>query len=171
MNQGALPIMGYNFGAKNRLRLLATFKDAFIIALIIMIIATVLVWIFPDRIMMLFSADGNTLDMGIHAFRSISLAWTPGAFVIISVGLFQAIAHGGFALIIALVRQFGFILPIAYILLINFGVNSVWYSYPIAEIGALVLAAVFWHRINRKEIKTLPDGAPATGSPDLEPTL
>ena len=163
MNQGALPIMGYNFGAKNRLRLMATFKTAFKVALIIMILGTVLFWVIPDRIMMLFSASGGALDLGVQALRAISLAWIPGAFVIISIGMFQALAHGMFALVISVVRQLGFILPLAWILLIYFGVFGVWYSYPLAEIAALTLTAIFLRRIYVQEIKPLPEGVPVEG--------
>ena len=163
MNQGALPIMGYNFGAKNRLRLMATYKSAFKVAMIIMVVGTAVFWLFPDRIMMLFSASPETLDIGVHALRAISLSWVPGAFVIISVGLFQALAHAMFALVISVVRQIGFILPLAYILLMHFGVNGAWYSYPLAEISALTLTALFMRRIYLKEIKGLPDGAPVEG--------
>ena len=163
LNQGALPIMGYNFGARNRLRLISAYKTAVGVALIIMIVGTALFWIFPDRIMMLFSASGYTLELGAHALRTISICWIPGAFVIITIGLFQALAHGMFALIVSIVRQLGFILPLAYILLINFGVYSVWASYPIAEVSALVLTALFLRHIYNKEIKSLPDGAPVLG--------
>ena len=163
LNQGALPIMGYNFGAGNRLRLVATYKTAISVALVIMVIGTAIFWIFPDRIMMLYSATGDAFDIGIHALRTISLCWIPGAFVIITIGMFQALAHGMFALIISIVRQLGFVLPLAYILLMYFGVNGVWYAYPMAEIAALVLTALFLRQIYTKEIIGLPDGAPIDG--------
>jgi putative MATE family efflux protein len=163
LNQGALPIMGYNFGAKNRLRLMATFTKAFKVALIIMIVGTAIFWIFPHWIMMLFSPNAEMLDMGIHALRAISISWIPGAFVIINLGLFQALAHGVFALIIAVVRQIGFILPLAYLLLTNFGINAAWYSYPIAECASLTLAVIFFVRIKKNQIDKLPDGAPVSG--------
>ena len=167
LNQGALPIMGYNFGAKNRLRLIATYKSAFKIVISIMIVGTAVFWLFPGQIMTLFSASPETLDTGVHALRALSLSWIPGAFVIISIGLFQALAHGIFALIISVVRQIGLILPLAYILLIHYGVNGAWYAYPLAEIVALTLAAVFLRRIYLKEIKGLPDGAPVGGRQDV----
>lgn len=163
LNQGALPIMGYNFGARNRLRLTATYKTAIAVAMVIMVIATAVFWIFPEQIMLLYSATGDTLTMGAHALRTISVCWIPGAFVIISIGMFQALAHGMFALIISIVRQLGFILPLAYILLLSFGVYSVWYAYPLAEVSAFVMAALFVRHIFKKEISVLPDGAPVAG--------
>ena len=163
LSQGALPIMGYNFGAKNRLRLVSSYKTAIGVALIIMVIGTAIFWIFPDRIMTLFSATGDTLEMGAHALRTISLCWIPGAFVIISISLFQALAHGMLALTISIVRQLGFILPLAYILLYYFGVYEVWYAYPLAEISALLMASLFARYVFKKEIKGLPDGDPVSG--------
>jgi putative MATE family efflux protein len=163
MNQGAMPVIGYSYGAKNRLRLLATFKTAFKVALIIMIVGTAIFWIFPERIMALFSATGETLDMGVHALRAISLAWLPGSFVIISIGLFQSLAYGSYALIISIVRQIGFVLPLTYILLYYWGIDSVWFAHPLSEIVALILALIFVHRVYVRDIKPLPDGTPVNG--------
>jgi len=165
LNQGALPLMGYSFGARNRLRLLATYKLAFKVATIVMMTGLALFWIFPAQIMQLFSAQGEMLQMGIHALRAISLSWIPAAFVVINIGLFQALAHGMFALIISVVRQIGFILPIAYALAFWFGVDAVWYAYPIAEVAAFLLALRFSRRIMKDEISVLPDGAPVADKP------
>jgi Na+-driven multidrug efflux pump len=171
LNQGALPIMGYNFGAKNRLRLLQTFKSAFKVAMCIMIVSVAIFWIFPVQIMTLFSASEGTMNLGVHALRVISVSWLPGAFVIIAIGLFQALAHGMFALIISIVRQIGFIMPLAWILLTYIGLNAVWYSYPLAEIASFTLAVLFFRRTYAREIKLLPDGAPVSGKLPGEATV
>ncbi|MDR0875259.1 MAG: MATE family efflux transporter [Clostridiales Family XIII bacterium] len=163
LNQGALPIMGYNFGAKNRLRLMAAYTNAFRVAVIIMAVGMGIFWIFPHYIMMWFTSNPEMIDMGVHAFRAVTISWLPGAFVIITIGLFQALAHGVFALIISIVRQLGFILPLAYILLLNFGVNGAWYAYPLAEIAALTLTIVFFFRVKKQDIDRLPDGDPVSG--------
>ncbi|MDR0596067.1 MAG: MATE family efflux transporter [Clostridiales Family XIII bacterium] len=159
MGQGALPIIGYNFGARNRRRLMATFKLAIKIAMIIMAVGVALFWLLPEQIMSLFSASPDMMDMGVHALRAISISYIPAAFTIVCVTLFQATAHGIFAMIISIVRQLGFILPLAYILLANFGVDSVWYAFPIAEIAALAMSATFLRRVYNKQIKQLPDGS------------
>jgi Na+-driven multidrug efflux pump len=163
LNQGAMPIMGYSFGAKNRLRLMATFKLGFKAAFCIMTIGVAVFMIFPHNIMTLFSASEGTMDLGVHALRVICVAWLPASFIFISVGLFQALAHGVFALIISIVRQIGFILPLAWILLTYFGLNAVWYSYPLAEIAALTLTVLFFRRIYVNQIIGLPDGTPVSG--------
>jgi len=163
LNQGALPIMGYSFGAKNRLRLQATYKTALTFAIIIMAAGTAIFWIWPDRIMMLFSASEYSMDLGIHALRTISVCFVTAAFSIITIGMFQALAHGGMALVISVVRQLGLILPLAYILLIHYDVYAVWYSYPIAEVVAVIITIFFLRSVFRNDIRPLPDGAPVEG--------
>jgi Na+-driven multidrug efflux pump len=158
MSQGALPIMGYNFGAKNRKRLIATFKLARKIALIIMATGVTLFWIFPEQIMTLFSAEEEMMDIGVHALRIISLSYIPAAFTFVAVTMFQATAHGVFAAIISIVRQLGFILPLAYLLLVTFGIDAVWFSFPIAEVAALAMAIVFFRRVKKRQIDVLPEG-------------
>jgi len=163
INQGAMPVMGYNYGAKNRLRLMAAYKSAFKVALIIMVTGAAIFWIFPAQIMTLFSAEGGAMDLGIHALRATSISWLPASYVIITIGLFQALAYGLFAMVISIVRQIGFLLPAAWLLLMYVGIDGVWFSYPIAEVAALAMAAIFYRRIYVQKITGLPDGAPVSG--------
>ncbi|MDR3225644.1 MAG: MATE family efflux transporter [Clostridiales Family XIII bacterium] len=158
MGQGALPIMGYNFGAGNRHRLMATFKLAIRIAVIIMAVGVSLFWLLPVQIMTLFNASPDMMDIGVHALRSISISYIPAAFTIVAVTLFQSTAHGVFAMIISMVRQLGFLLPLAYALLLAFGIDSVWYAFPIAEGAALAMSATFMRRVYKRQISLLPEG-------------
>lgn len=157
LNQGALPIMGYNYGAKNKKRLLDSYKLALKIALTIMGIGVILFWVFTEQFMLLFNASDEMLAMGIRALRIISLCMIPAAFGIVTVGMFQALAHGGYALIISLVRQLIFLLPVAYILANYVGVDYTWFAYPIAECAAVVLAAIFLRRVIKTDISQMPD--------------
>jgi putative MATE family efflux protein len=156
MNQGALPLMGYNFGAKKKARLLEVYHKAIKVAFIIMLIGVALFWVFPREIMSMFAAGPEMMDMGVHALRAISVSFFFAPFVIITIGLFQALAHGAYAMIISIIRQLGMILPAAYILVHLFGVNGAWYAFPVAEGTAFVLALLFRRRIMRKEIDRLP---------------
>jgi putative MATE family efflux protein len=158
MGQGSLPIMGYNFGARNRKRLMATFKLAIKIAMIIMAVGVALFWILPEHIMALFSASPDMMDIGVHALRAISISYIPAAFTIVAITLFQATAHGIFAMIISMVRQLGFILPLAYLLLVRLGIDFVWYSFPIAEGAALLMSTLAFRRVYRRQIRLLPEG-------------
>lgn len=159
LNQGLMPIMGYNFGAKNKDRLHSAIRYGCIIAAFIMLCGTVIFWVFPAQILSLFNANDDILNMGINAMRFISLSFLPAAIDIIFSTTFQAVGKGFSSMILSLLRQLVFILPAA-LVLSNFGVNAVWFAYPIAEVGALIVAIFLYTRINRKVFSKLQPGVP-----------
>lgn len=159
LNQGLMPIMGYNFGAKNKDRLHSAIRYGCIIAAFIMLCGTVIFWIFPAQILSLFNANDDILNMGIKAMRFISLSFLPAAIDIIFSTTFQAVGKGFSSMILSLLRQLVFILPAA-LVLSNFGVNAVWFAYPIAEVGALIVAIFLYTRINKKVFSKLQPGVP-----------
>lgn len=159
LNQGLMPIMGYNFGAKNKDRLHSAIRYGCIIAAFIMLCGTVIFWFFPAKILSLFNANDDILNMGIKAMRFISLSFLPAAIDIIFSTTFQAVGKGFSSMILSLLRQLVFILPAA-LVLSNFGVNAVWFAYPIAEVGALIVAIFLYTRINKKVFSKLQPGVP-----------
>lgn len=159
LNQGLMPIMGYNFGAKNKDRLHSAIRYGCIIAAFIMLCGTVIFWFFPAKILSLFNANDDILNMGIKAMRFISLSFLPAAIDIIFSTTFQAVGKGFSSMILSLLRQLVFILPAA-LVLSNFGVNAVWFAYPIAEVGALIVAIFLYTRINKKVFSKLQPRVP-----------
>lgn len=155
MNQGAMPIMGFNFGARNRERLMKTYKLGVIAAAVIMGIGLILFQVFPAQFLKMFSASDAMMEMGIPALRVISLCFLPASFGILSSTLFQATGHGVYSLFASLLRQLLGILPIAYILYRIGGASLSWFSFPLAEVIGLIYSAVMVVHLYRKEIKTL----------------
>ncbi|MBQ1390284.1 MAG: MATE family efflux transporter [Firmicutes bacterium] len=155
LNQGALPLMGYNYGARNRERLMRTYKLALLAAITIMAIGFLLFQSIPHLFLKLFSADAKMLQMGIPALRRISICFLPAAYGIMTSTLFQATGHGTYSLFSSLIRQLVGILPLAYILYHYGGVEVSWLSFPLAEIlGVLYMVLTFRH-LYVKEIKNL----------------
>lgn len=159
LNQGLMPIIGYNFGAKNKERLHSAIRYGSIIASGIMLCGTIIFWVFPEQILTIFNANDEIMDMGIKAMRFISLSFLPAAIDIIFSTAFQAVGKGFSSMILSLLRQLVFLLPAA-LILSSFGVNAVWFSYPIAEVGALAVAIFLYSRINRKVFSKLQPGVP-----------
>ena len=155
LNQGAMPIMGYNFGAKNRHRLMDTYKKALITALVIMTAGMILFQVFPQVFLKMFSADAEMMEMGVPALRLISLCFIPAAFGIITSTLFQGTGHGVYSLIASVLRQLVGILPLAYIIYHLTGITASWMSFPLAEIIGLIYSAVMLKVLYNKEIKNL----------------
>lgn len=155
LNQGAMPIMGYNFGARNRHRLMAVYKRSLLTALAIMIVGFILFQLFPQVFLQMFNADAQMLKMGVPALRRISLCFIPAAFGIITATLFQGTGHGVYSLIGSIIRQLVGILPLAYILYHTAGITASWMSFPLAEILGLTYSAIMLRVLYKKEIKTL----------------
>jgi putative MATE family efflux protein len=155
LNQGALPIIGYNFGARNKARLLETYRKAVFVALTIMAIGTLLFQLFPEEILLAFNATPDMFRIGVRALRIISIGFVFAAFSVVSITVFQALAHGVLTMILSLMRQMIFTLPLAWFLAKYFGVDYFWFCYPISEILAMCILVFFVVRVYRKEIKEL----------------
>lgn len=155
INQGCMPIMGYNYGARHKKRLMKTYKIAFTIALTIMTCGMIAFQLFPETFLSIFNASENMYEIGVPAFRIISLCFIPAAFGIISSSLLQATGHGIMSMWMSLIRQMIGILPMAIILGKFFGLPHVWASFPLAEIMGVTFAIFAVRYVYKKEIKNL----------------
>ncbi len=148
LTQGAMPIMGYNFGANNRKRFFKTLYLSLSTALCIMIVGLVVFQLYPNGLLSIF---GQNSAEGIYALRAVSLCFIPAAFGIIITVMFQAVGHGVKALIMSLLRQLLFLLPSAFIFGKAFGLNGVWYSYPFAELICVLIFTPLGFKIIKAE--------------------
>ncbi|MBE7054114.1 MAG: MATE family efflux transporter [Ruminococcaceae bacterium] len=154
LNQGVMPIMGYNFGARNKMRLMDCYKKAILIALIIMIVGTVLFMTIPHILLSIFNANKEMMEIGIPALRIICINFIPAALGIMSSTLFQAVGKGTYSLCVSVLRQLVIILPVAYYLS-QFGVSATWLAFPIAEILSLIVCIGLVINLYNTRIKTL----------------
>lgn len=148
LTQGAMPIMGYNYGAGDKQRLSATLKSSLFVAVFIMAVGNILFFLFPSKLLVLFDASEDMLSMGNMALRIISFSYIPAAFGFVFATLFQATGKGMHSLIIFLLRQFIIILPLSFLLSIPFGLIGIWISFPIAEIVAAIVSIILYKKIN-----------------------
>ena len=155
MNNAVVPILAYNYGAKNKKRMTKTMKLSIMYAFIIMTIGLVIFQTVPDKLLGLFDASEDMLAIGIPALRIISLSFVIASVNIILISSFQALGNGHYSLIISVCRQLVVLLPVAYLFSLTGNINMVWWSFPIAEIVALVLCVAYFTRLYRKKIKPL----------------
>ncbi len=155
LNQGVMPIIGYNYGAKNKRRMYSALKHGIVIAVFIMAIGTVLMWTIPDVLISMFGGTEEIMSIGESAFRIISLCFIPAAAGILFTTLFQATGKGIRSLIMSFCRQLVLILPIAYVLSLLFGLSAVWYAFPFAELFSLALAVIFFINLTKTDFKKL----------------
>ena len=155
LNQGAMPIMGYNYGAAKKDRLMQTYKEALKIALLVMALGLLLFQALPKQLLLMFDASTDMLAIGIPALRIISLCFLPAAFGIITGTLFQGTGHGVYSLLCSVIRQLIGILPLAFILIRIGGVTLSWASFPLAELLGLAYSALMLQRLYKNEISKL----------------
>ncbi len=154
LNQGLMPIMGYNFGARKKDRLLASVRYGCIIALVIMAIGVVLFWTIPDLLLGIFNASDQMLAIGVPALHTISICFLPAALGIVFSTVFQATGHGFNSMIISLLRQLIVLLPAAF-LLAKISLDAVWYSFPIAEVFSLAASIILFLKLYHNTLKGL----------------
>ncbi|MFV0363752.1 MAG: MATE family efflux transporter [Suipraeoptans sp.] len=156
LNNGMVPIIAYNYGARNPKRITATIKLSISIAISIMLIGLLVFQLFTAPILThMFNASESMLEIGVPALKIISISFIFAGFSITTISVFQALGNGVYSLIVSIVRQLVFLLPIAYLFAKIFGLTHVWWAVPIAEISSLTLCMFFYLRIYRKKIHPL----------------
>ena len=97
------------------------------------------------------------LSIGVPALRSISTSFLFAGFCIVCGSVFQALGNGVYSMLMSFARQIIVILPVAFIFAKLIGLDAVWYSYPIAEIVAVVMSIFMLKQIIDKKVKHLED--------------
>lgn len=151
LTQGAMPIMGYNYGAGSHERLMQTLKYAVLVTLAIMICGCAIFLLFPTQLLMLFHASEDMLRIGVPALRIISISFLPAAFGFILPTLFQAMGLGLQSLIVFLLRQLCITLPLSWLFASWFGLDGIWYSFMIAESIAAAVAFLLFLQVRKKD--------------------
>lgn len=154
LTHGVMPIMGYNFGARKKERLLSALKIGCMIALVIMAIGTLLFWTIPDRLLLIFNASDTMLSIGVPALHTISLCFIPAALGILFSTIFQAVGKGTNSLCITVLRQLIVLMPVAYFMS-KIGLSYVWYAFPIAEVFSFIASIIIFYRLYQKHLKNL----------------
>ena len=152
---GVMPIMGYNYGAKNKHRLMSALKTGTVIASIIMAVGMLIFLTIPNLLISIFNPSEYMLSIGVTAFRIISFCFVPAALGIMTSSMFQAVGKGLYSLIISVLRQLVILVPVAFLLAQFRVLDNVWYAFPIAEVVSMILSFVYFARLYKKEIHHL----------------
>lgn len=155
LNNGMIPIIAYNYGARNKQRIIATIKMSICVAVSLMLIGLAVFQLLPDKLLLLFNASDHMLEIGVPALRTISLSFLFAGFCIVVGSVFQALGNGMYSLIVSVARQLVVLLPAAYILAHTLGLNAVWWSFNIAEVMSLVMSALLLRRIYKEKIRDM----------------
>lgn len=152
LNNGMVPIIAYNYGARNKKRMMDTYKLSVLIATIIMSLGTVAFLTIPEVLFSFFNASDHMLSMGVPALRIIGIHFPIAAFCIITGSMFQALGNAVYSMINSICRQIVVLLPAAYLLAQLGNVDYVWWSFPIAEIASAILTTIFLIKMKKDVI-------------------
>lgn len=155
LNNGMLPIMAYNYGARKKSRLISAIKLGMVYAISLMTVGFIAFQVWPRQLLNIFDASEQMLSIGIPALRIISLHFLLAGFNIIALSTCQALGKAVYSMITSICRQLVVLLPAAYILSRFGDVNYVWWSFPIAEIVALIITAGFLIKTYKENIKPI----------------
>ncbi len=159
MNNGIVPIIAYNYGAGKRSRITKCIRLAITYATCIMLLAVAVFQLLPRELLLMFEASDHMLEIGIPAFRIISIHYIFAGFCIIMGTVFQAFGKGFLSLVVSICRQMVVLLPVAYILAALFtnNINVFWLCFPVAEVMSLFVSVICYIYIYNKIIKRIPN--------------
>ena len=157
LNNGTVPIIAYNYGARKPERIVKTLKLAIIYAVSIMFVGFLAFQLIPDKLLLIFNASDLMQEIGVPALKIISLSFMAAGYGIACSSMFQALGHGMMSLYMSVVRQLVVLLPAAFILSKIGGLKYVWFAFPISEVTSLILATVFLIKIYKTKILPLKD--------------
>ncbi len=152
LNNGMVPIVAYNYGAKNRKRMM---KGAFIgmaLAVGYMLLGLSVFETIPQILLAPFVTDPVTMDIAVVAMRILALSFASAGASIIMGSVFQALGKSIFSMFVSITRQLVVLIPVAYVLSLLGNINLVWWAFPIAEGISLCLSIVFFITAYKKII-------------------
>ncbi|WP_209019192.1 MATE family efflux transporter [Peptoniphilus vaginalis] len=155
INNGLVPIIAYNYGAKNEKRIIKSIKLAMVTVTVMTLIVSGLIMSFPREILKIFSASGKMLEIGIPMLRICALSYVFAGISVVGASVFQAFGNGILALLDSILRQIIVLLPVAYIAVTYFTVNEIWWGYVIAEISSVFFIAYFMNTFVRRKIEAI----------------
>jgi len=155
LNNGVVPIIAFNYGARRKDRILKTIRISVLVAVSIMLVGLLIFQSAPELLLRPFGAKDEMLSIGIKALRIISLNFIFAGYCIVISSTFQAFGNGLFSMIISFVRQLVVLIPVAF-LFARFGeLWQIWLAFPIAECVACVICTFMFIHIYKKLIKPL----------------
>lgn len=159
LNQGAQPIVGFNYGAGNYDRMFKTLRYTIIIASVFSVVGFIVGRFFPELSVSLFTTDeslkqiaANALKIGVTMFPLIG-------FQIVIANFFQSIGKAKMSIFLSLTRQFIFLVPAIFILPLFWGLNGAWASMPLsdglASIVSFTTFLLFYKKFKAQELSRL----------------
>ncbi len=147
LGQAAIPIVGYNYGAKRSERVHQTWKVLLPTGILIALCGTLIFCALPKQLLQLFSASPEMLELGIPALRIISISFVFAAVTILCGYFASGLGNGMVNMVSAAIRQLVLLIPCLWFFIKAFGISHGWYAFWIAETVACIYSYCTSHKL------------------------
>ncbi|MBO4636583.1 MAG: MATE family efflux transporter [Clostridiales bacterium] len=155
LNNGLIPVMAYNFGARSKKRIMEALFFAVKLAIVMMCVGTLIFEVAPAFLLGFFKPSDYMLQIGVPAMRIIAVHFPLAAIGIVLGSVFQAFSQSIYSLIVSLARQLVVLIPVAWLLSLTGVLNNVWWCFLCAEVISASLTIIFYRHVKHKLIDTL----------------
>lgn len=146
INNALIPIVSFNFGAHRFDRIVQAVHFSLLLTICIMFAGTCLAWSVPNLLLALFDASKQMLAIGIPAIKVIGLCFVPAGINVILGAALQAMGFSKASLMITLCRQLVFLIPLSYVLMHLFGLETGWSAFVITESLCMLISFVLYKK-------------------------
>jgi Na+-driven multidrug efflux pump len=153
ITQGAQPIIGYNFGARNTARVKETLKWAILAATFVVLVGWLITRIFPTELIGMFSKDADLIDFGENAIKIWFFSLPLVGFQVVSASYFQAVGKARISTFLNSTRQLIIFIPAVLLLPILFGLNGILYAAPFADFFSSIITGI-WLFVELKHLNS-----------------
>lgn len=160
LGQGVIPLTGYNYGNRNPHRMKQTARIGIITAFCLTFTGFLIFQSFPRQLITMFNSDPDLIEIGVTAMRRISIGFLFIGPSIMSSVIFQAIGRGIPSLLLGILRTIVILLPSMYILGELFGLDMLWFAFPIAEVTTFSLGISWLYRVLKGIFHSMEPAAP-----------
>lgn len=146
VNQGFLPIVGYNYGARKMRRARESVKLASTVTTLIALFSAIIMFLFARQLISIFTDETELIEPAIFALRIVILAIPTIGVQVIASGMFQALGKAVPALFLSLLRQIIILIPLILVVPRFLGIDGIWISFPLADLISFAISLVFYLR-------------------------
>lgn len=157
LNNGLVPIISYNFGARKRKRMTTAMLIGTGSAVVYMLLGLATFEIFPTQLVGLFIENADALSIAIQTMRIAALSFVFAGVCIVMGSIFQALGKSIFSMFTSIARQLVVLIPVAYLLAKTGDVNAVWWSFPVAEVASFIISIIFFMVVYKGVISKIPE--------------
>ena len=143
INNGLIPIIGYNYGAGKLERIYRSIRWGVLYASLFMFLGFTVFQTAPRLLLAIFNSNETMVRIGIPALRRISISFLPAGFCIVAGSACQALGKSISSFAVSVIRQLLALIPSAYLFALTGNLDMVWWSFPVAEILSLAASFLF----------------------------